>query len=114
MPTRNERLVWRNVSVLAGAAKKSLLRAQGLPHHPIQHSIGMNTKQKTQESIPLSTILQDREASIRLHKFLLGSFDEQPQTTIPAGGKTFHVQIIKMNPAPPIRRVATAKPQPSP
>lgn len=55
------------------------------------------------ETTPLSTILQDREASIRLHKFLLGSFDENLSTTIPVADRAFEVRIINLNPAPPIR-----------
>jgi hypothetical protein len=55
----------------------------------------------------LGIILQDREASVELHKFLLNAFeifDEDPKKDIPVPRKTkvFQVQIVKLNPAPPI------------
>jgi hypothetical protein len=53
------------------------------------------------KATPLGTILRDRDASIALHDFLLGQFDETRKTEIRVGPEKFAVKIIDLNPAPP-------------
>ena len=53
---------------------------------------------------PLSTILQDHEASTKLHEFLLGSFDETKRDVVKLGAASYLVRVINLNPAPPIPR----------
>ena len=64
---------------------------------------------------PLSAILQTKKSSIKLHRFLLGAFDDEPETKISVGDRKFRVQIINLNPAPPIpaKKTHTETPNPS-
>lgn len=68
---------------------------------------------KPVKTTPLGVILQERNASIELHKFLLGDFEKDQPPTIPVGNRTFNVRIISLNPAPPIEGIAGGeKPEP--
>lgn len=51
---------------------------------------------------PISDLVHDREASRKLHEFLLKGLDAAKSTTIQLGGIEFEVGVISIDPAPKI------------
>ena len=58
--------------------------------------------QKKPPTTDLGTILRHRDASIELHKFLLGPFEDSRHTEIATDGEVFDVDVIELDPAPSI------------
>lgn len=59
-------------------------------------------KKVAPEGLPLSVILRDRDASEKLHLYLLSSLNKDRSQKISVDGRNFVVGVVEVNPAPTI------------